>query len=117
MEEREQRRRRRAAGQEWFDGLAVDYLDLPDVDRTRMFGSEGLRARGKFFAFVGSEGDLIVKLPAELAAGLVADGAAEPVKIGRNPAREWLSLPEVADGDLQPWRDALAEAHRYATST
>ena len=43
------------------------------------------------------------------------DGAASRVQIGRNPAKEWLSLPEAAGGDLQPWRDALAEAHRYAS--
>jgi hypothetical protein len=80
-----------------------------------MFGSEGLRSHDKFFAFVDGDGGMIVKLPAEMAAGLVADGEATPVRIGRNPAREWVSLPTVSPDDVQPWRDALDHAYRYAT--
>jgi hypothetical protein len=125
----------RARGQRLLDELATAYDDLPDVDRTRMFGSEGLRvvprgvagptARGrarqapstapKVFAFVGREGQLIVKLPAPRVAELLAAGEAEPVHVGRNPTREWASIPYPADP--AHWRDLLAEAHAFVSTT
>jgi predicted metallopeptidase len=52
----EERRRRRAAAQRVLDALALDYVDRADVDRAPMFGSEGLRANARFFAFVGADG-------------------------------------------------------------
>ena len=39
-----------------FDPIAEGYLERPDVDIGPMFGSEGLRVRGKVFAFVGYRG-------------------------------------------------------------
>jgi len=75
-----QRRLRRRDAQRMFDELAADYLDLPDVSRAVMFGSDGLRVNAKFFAFVGGEGELIVKLPAAQCSALVAAGQAEPVR-------------------------------------
>lgn len=115
MTELTERQRVRFAAQELFDSIAVDYVGSPGVGRARMFGSEGLRSHGKFFAFVDGDGGLIVKLPAEMASGLVADGEATPVRIGRNPAREWVTLPTVSADNLQPWRDALDHAYRYVT--
>jgi len=110
----DERRRRRAAAQERFDELAVDYLARPGVTSARMFGSEGLKSHDKFFAFLDADGGMIVKVPAESAAALVADGAAVPVRVGRHPAREWVSVPEDGDGDLRRWREVLAEAYAYA---
>lgn len=109
------RRRRRAAGQEVFDALALDFAAQPEVSRGVMFGSNGLRANGKFFAFVDGDGGMIVKLPAEAAAGLVTAGGATPVRIGRNPAREWVTVPAQPDAEQQVWRDLLQQAYRYAT--
>jgi TfoX/Sxy family transcriptional regulator of competence genes len=80
-----------------------------------MFGSEGLRAGSKFFAFVGAEGELIVKLPATRVAELLAAGAAEPVHIGRNPARQWAGIP-YPPADDGVWRDLLAEAHAFVAA-
>lgn len=80
-----------------------------------MFGSDGLRCRGTFFAFIGADGGLIVKLPAEVATALVDDGAATRVRAGRNATREWVRIPEPSDGNGgQPWRKLIAQAHRYA---
>jgi len=115
MSEDGDRRARRAAAQEVFDVLAADYADLPGVGRARMFGSNGLRVGDRFFAFVGSDGELIVKLPAERAGALVDAGEASQVRIGRNPAREWVDLPRPAGHEVpEQWRDVLREAHRYA---
>lgn len=81
-----------------------------------MFGSLGLRTYGKIFAFVGAAGELVVKVPADRASELVADGEATRVRIGRNPAREWIGLPLQADGDgTDLWRDLLDEAYCYVS--
>lgn len=53
---------RRRAAQELFDILAADYHDLPGISTARRFGSDGLRMSAKFFAFIGRDGQLIVKL-------------------------------------------------------
>ncbi len=79
MSEPADRRARREQGQRLLDRLAADYLDRAGVDRAAMFGSTGLRADGKFFAFVGARGGLIVKVPAARAAAVVAAGQATAV--------------------------------------
>lgn len=48
---------------EIFDGICADYLGRTGVDIGPMFGSEGLRIRGKVFAFMGHRDGLIAKLP------------------------------------------------------
>ncbi len=112
-----ERRRRRAAAQQVFDALAADYLDLPEVSRAPMFGSSGLRRHDKLFAFVGGDGELIVKVPAAHAADLVAGEQAVVVRIGRHPAREWVAIPDAdAPGRTQTWRDLIATAYRYASA-
>lgn len=83
-----------------------------------MFGSNSLRTYGKVFAFVGTAGELVVKVPADRASELVADGVATRVRIGRNPAREWIGVPAQADGDgdgTDLWRDLLDGAYRYVS--
>ncbi|WP_432949377.1 MmcQ/YjbR family DNA-binding protein [Kribbella sp. CA-253562] len=105
----------RRRGQDLLDELSTAYDGLPGVDRSLMFGSEGLRVGTKFFAFVGAEGELIVKLPADRVAGLLAANAAEPVHIGRNPAKEWAGIP-YPPADNDQWRDLLAEAHAFVAA-
>lgn len=111
-----ERRFRRAAAQQVFDALALEYLDVVDVRRGRMFGSEGLLLNGKFFAFVGRDGQLIVKLSAVQAAALVAGGEATAVQAGRGATREWVGIPMPADGSAGRWRGLVADAYRYALS-
>ena len=80
-----------------------------------MFGSSGLRTNGKIFAFVGTAGELVVKVPSDQASELVAEGATR-VRIGRNPAREWIGVPAQPDADRTDlWRDLLDDAYRYVT--
>jgi hypothetical protein len=78
-----------------------------------MFGSEAVRVGRKVFAFVGREGQLIVKLPAPKVAELLAAGEAEPVHVGRNPTREWAGIPYPTDHTQ--WSDLLAEAHTFVS--
>lgn len=104
---------RRAQGQRLLDQLASDYLDRPEVDRAPMFGSLGLRVNGKFFAFVGAEGQLVTKLPEAQAAALVAKGQATPVRAGRHLTREWIHVPTPAAAEEYGlWPELLADAHR-----
>ena len=111
------RRQLRAAAQAVLDQLSGDYIVRPGVESDKMFGSDGLKVNGKFFAFIGREGRLILKLPASQAADLVATGKAEPVTIGSRTTREWVGLPMPGTpGDPAEWKRALADAHRYVAA-
>lgn len=110
-------RQLRAAAQAVLDLLSGDHIVRPGVERDRMFGSDGLKVNGKFFAFIGREGRLILKLPAGQAADLVAAGKAEPVTIGSRKTREWVGLPMPGTpGDTAEWKRALADAHSYVAA-
>lgn len=102
----------RAAAQQLFNSLAQDLLELPDVEYARMFASEGLKVNGKFFAFPGAEGRLILKLPQARATALVADGLAEPVQLGKRVMREWVGAPLPASGSGE-WPRLMADAHHF----
>lgn len=116
MTDVEERRARRQRYQLVFDDLAAEITD-PDVTRAVMFGSNGLKHSGRFFAFVGGDGELITKVPQDRAAAVVADGLGTPVKIGRNPAREWVAVPLSSPDDAPTWRALLAQAQAYASSS
>ncbi|MBB3036996.1 TfoX/Sxy family protein [Hoyosella altamirensis] len=98
-----------------LDEIAHDFQDDHDVTLGTMFRSPGLRVEGKVFAFLGSNGELIVKLPKARAAELVDEGTAEAVVMGKRTMREWIVLP--AEGDsastLALWRDLAYEAYRF----
>ncbi len=81
-----------------------------------MFGSDGLRVGVKFFAFVGRDGQLIVKLPVAQADGLVAAGLATRVQGGRATMREWIGIPSPDQGCTDQWRDLISEAYLYDAS-
>jgi len=108
---------RRAKGQQLLDRLAADYAGRPGVDRAAMFGSTGLRVHAKFFAFVGTGGHLIPKLPRARAATLRTTGEASPVRIGRNTAREWINVTAPAAEEATVlWRALLSDAYLYVSS-
>ena len=95
---------------EIFDGLTAQFTSLPDVALGRMFGTVGLGVRGKIFAFVGSGGDLIVKVGERRAAELVAVGTAERTVMRGREMREWLSL-RIEQDEL--WAPLMSEAHDF----
>lgn len=102
---------RRAVAQQFFDELVAGFHARPAVDRATMFGSAGLRVGARFIAFVGGDGRLIVKVPQAQAAALTAEGVAEPARIGRGAAREWLAVPwEGRDR----WHQLLDDAYQHA---
>jgi hypothetical protein len=97
-----------------FDPLVRDHLDRPGVDLGPMFGTVGLRIRGRVYAFVGHEGDLVVKVPAEHADALVAAGAARRMVMRERELREWVMLP--AASGAESWATRMDEAHRFVDS-
>ncbi|ONI64649.1 hypothetical protein CSIV_07880 [Microbacterium sp. CSI-V] len=99
-----------ARGRAIFDPVVQDLCALPDVDRGRMFGTEGVRVRGKVFAFVAHEGSLVVKLPEQRIGELTADGVAAPMIMRGRPLREWA---EVSPDAGETWAALIDEAHRF----
>ncbi|HEX8804498.1 MAG TPA: hypothetical protein VF743_09900 [Acidimicrobiales bacterium] len=90
-------------------------LDEPEVESGRMFRSQGLRFRRRFFALL-NRGRLVVKLPADRVAQLEGDGTGTRFDRGDGrPLREWVAVPLT---DEERWRalavEALGFAHRLA---
>ncbi len=104
----------RARGQQILDELGASLLTRPDVARGRMFGSMGLKVRGKLFAFVGMGGVLMLKLPAAHAERLVEAGQATRVTMGARAMRQWLELPlPTDDTERESWDRLLQDAYAY----
>lgn len=75
----------------------------------RKFGSNGLKVDGKLFALF-TQGTLIVKLPKDRVAALVASGVGKPFDPGHGrPMKEWLAVT----GTKAPWIDLAKEAHGF----
>jgi TfoX/Sxy family transcriptional regulator of competence genes len=104
----------RSEARELLDELAPPLLALPGVDWGRMFSSEGLRVRGKVFAFASRGNQLVVKLPAARLDQLVAHGDAEPMAMAGREMREWACVPVWAGPDR--WVALLQEAHAFVDS-
>jgi len=88
----------------------VATLSGPPVTRKRALGGQGHAVGDRLFAFVGSAGRLIAKVPAGTVADLIAAGEGEPVTMGSRTMREWVGIP--ADRP-QVWQDVVAAAHRF----
>jgi hypothetical protein len=96
-----------------FDGIRLDLAAEDGVDEGRMFQSEGLTYRGRFFAALRPDGEtMLVKLPEARVAELVADGTARPFTVGeRGPMREWALVPPAA---AELWSALATEAIAFA---
>jgi len=89
----------------------VATLSGPPVTRKRALGGQGHAVGDRLFAFVGSAGRLIAKVPAGTVADLIAAGEGEPVTMGTRTMREWVGIP--ADRPDGVWQDVVVEAHRF----
>jgi hypothetical protein len=90
-----------------FDAVLERFEGEPGVERGTNWRSDGLRVNGKIFA-MQVEGDLVVKLPAERCAELVAAGRGKPFQSGKRTMREWLVVGD--DGD---WVALAEEAYAF----
>lgn len=93
-----------------YDDISAEYLVRPGVDIGPMFGSRGLRIRGKVFAFLGWREGLIAKLPEQRVSDLEATGRAERMVIRDRAMREWVVVGADAS-DL--WPEVVAEAFAF----
>ena len=100
-----------------FAELTESLRANPEVEQGRMLSSPGLRVQGRFFAFVGSDDQLIVKVPEEQVRTMVESGIAQPLSMRDRVMKEWvcLDLPQTP-ADEQSWTDAIANALVYVRS-
>jgi hypothetical protein len=104
--------REASAREQLFWQLAQDLLRAPAITRSTMMGYPCLRHNGAFFACVErSTGNLIVKLPKQRVAELVAAGQALSFAPNGRAFREWAAIP---DPDKREWRALLDEALSFA---
>lgn len=77
----------------------------------RGFGSDALQVNGRIFAMV-TRGQLVLKLPPERVAMLVASGRGQPFDAGKGrPMQEWVVL---ASHNRQ-WRSLAEEARAFVS--
>ncbi len=105
-----QREAARRRGHEIFDPIVEPLLKMPDVDVGRMFGSEGVRIRGKVFAFLGFDGTLMAKLPTARIDDLVQAGTARRMIMKGRPLREWV---EVGTDQAEAWAGIIHDARAF----
>jgi hypothetical protein len=97
---------------ELYDELTDDLLYDPAVGRSTMMGYPCVRRAGRFFASFDTRADaLVVKLPRERVAEVIADGTGEAFAPNGRVFREWVRIPEP---DLRVWERLLAEARDFA---
>jgi hypothetical protein len=93
-----------------FAALVERFAHVPGVDRGTGFGTApGLRVEGRIFAML-PHGALVVRLPADRCAAIVAAGEGEPFVVGKRIMREWLVLDAV---DEEAWAALATEALEY----
>ena len=97
--------------QERLDAFAGDYLSRPSVDWGRMFGTIGLRVRGKIFAVAVHTGGLMVKIPEARADARIAAGEVTRMVMHGRGMREWVVAPLEASDAV--WASLLEEAYAY----
>jgi hypothetical protein len=97
---------------ELYDELTDDLLYDPAVGRATMMGFPCVRLAGTFLAtYDGKAGCLVLKLPRERVAALIANGSGETFAPAGKAFREWVSIHTI-DRDL--WQQLLAEAVQFA---
>jgi hypothetical protein len=92
-----------------FETILARFEGEPGVERGTNWRSDGLRVNGKIFA-MHARGDLVVKLPAERCAELVASGRGKPFEAGRRTMREWVA---VGDEQADDWLALAEEAYAF----
>jgi hypothetical protein len=98
-----------------YEEIVHILCDDSDVSITKSggmkrFGASGeLRVRGKMFAFC-SKGKLIVKMPQQKVAALIADGRGQPCVIGRRTMREWVVVGQECQSE---WLSIAMESRDF----
>ncbi|WP_132991629.1 hypothetical protein [Gordonia zhaorongruii] len=96
-----------------FDPICDDLFRRPGVDLGPMFGVEGVRIRGKVFAFVSYDGTVVVKLPSARIDDLVDDGVGERMVMSGRAMREWMHADQT---QTEYWPRLVEDALTYVDS-
>lgn len=97
-----------------FEALLAEMLAAHAVERGTMMGFPCMRIGGGFFASADHKnGDLIVKLPKERVALLIAAGTGMPFAPAGRIFKEWVSIP---GRDATQWRHLAEEALAFVVS-
>jgi hypothetical protein len=92
-----------------MDAITRAFAKYPDVSLGKMFGSAGLKVKGKVFA-MAVKGRLVAKLPKARVDELVGARRGEHFDPGHGKLmREWISVPS---GEAD-WLSLAREAHRF----
>ena len=104
----------RGPGDALFRELTEPLLAEGLAEEGTIMGFPCLRAPGGAFLATADHrtGDLIVKLPRERVADLLASGAGEPFAPAGRAFREWARIP---GRNASLWRTLLDEARAFAT--
>ena len=87
-------------------------VDPPEMAKAKGFGSKGLKVQRKLFAFVGSKGKLVLKLPGARVDALVESGVGERFDPGHGRVmKEWIA---VGDDAKRRWLRLAREALEFA---
>ncbi|PXA68767.1 hypothetical protein CTB96_10015 [Cryobacterium arcticum] len=78
-----------------------------DQDNDVLVTSDGLRARGRLFAFMDGN-DLVVALPEARARDLIQRAVGYEFEATGHPGRAWVRIR-----DRQLWSELAREAHEY----
>jgi hypothetical protein len=93
-----------------FEAIVARFDGEPDIEAGTGWGSSpGLRVRRKIFAML-VDGELVVKLPADRCAELVAAGHGHRFRTGGREMREWVAVGET---HADEWLRLAEDAHAF----
>jgi hypothetical protein len=81
---------------ERYQDLCDEMLTLPGASIGRALSNEGLMVNGKLFAFL-LRGKLIVKLPVERVAEVIAAGTGAAALMGSRTMKQWVEVTADVD--------------------
>jgi hypothetical protein len=91
----------------FWDLVSSLQLENPRLEEGTIMGGRCVRVAGEFLALVDFKGSgLVVKLPRERVAELVAQGVGRPFAPAGKVFQEWVSIPAA---DPRQWRALLRE--------
>jgi hypothetical protein len=97
-----------------FWAIADELIAAGTAEEGTMMGHPCLRVNGSFFATAGHDAnELIVKLPADRVAALIAEGIGQPFAPAGRRFREWVAVPY---SQRALWRGLVAEAQEFVMS-
>ena len=104
----------REAAESSFEGLAVVQSGHAGVARRKMFGREGLKVNGKFFAFLDAD-RLLLKLPQAKREALLAQGHATSAVLVSPSMNKWVAIPYASRA--ADWDALTDEARQFAAQS